>query len=270
MPELPEVESFALALKREYAGKRLSEFRLHRKDLRFPFDKPVLERIFSRGSVLLEPYRIAKQLVLSTENGMVAVSLGMSGSFIPSSFPKIALHEHVTLIFEDGSALAYVDPRRFGFWKPFVAASEISTAADPLQEESLLEIFSCKKFTDSERSVKDALMDQNLIGGIGNIYAVEALFRAGVSPLRKCSRVKHNEYRKLSEIIPRMLTQAIDAGGSTVSTYRRLHGESGGFQELHLVYDREGERCSNQRCKGIIRRATQTGRSSWWCPRCQK
>jgi formamidopyrimidine-DNA glycosylase len=270
MPELPEVESFVLALKREYAGKRLSGLRLHRKDLRFPFDKQALEIIFARGSVFLEPRRVAKQLVLATENGMVAVSLGMSGSFLPSSFPKKALHEHVTLLFEDGSALAYVDPRRFGFWKPVQTLSEISRAADPLQEKSLLNVFRSAAFVTSQRSVKDALMDQALIGGLGNIYAVEALFRAGVSPLRKCSDVKRNEYKKLSGIIPQMLSLAIDAGGSTISTYRRLHGESGGFQELHLVYGREDERCSKNGCSGTIIRQTQTGRSSWWCPRCQK
>ena len=270
MPELPEVESFVLALKREYAGKRLSDLRLHRKDLRFPFDKSALHKIFSQGSVFLEPRRVAKQLVLSTENGMVAVSLGMSGSFLPSSYPKLTLHEHVTLLFEDGSALAYVDPRRFGFWKPVSTLTEVSTAADPLSSASLSEVFSSSAFVSSQRSIKDALMDQNLIGGLGNIYAVEALFRAGVSPFRKCSGVTRREFAKLTLIIPELLMQAIDAGGSTISTYRRLHGESGGFQELHLVYGRDGEQCSKRGCKGTLRRQTQTGRSSWWCPRCQK
>jgi len=270
MPELPEVESFVLALKREYAGKRLSGVRLHRKDLRYPFDKSALEKIFSQGSIFLEPQRVAKQLVLKTENGMVAVSLGMSGSFLPSSFPQKKSHEHVTLLFEDGSALAYVDPRRFGFWKPVQALSEISTAADPLSSESLNAVFESIPFKSSQRSIKDALMDQALIGGLGNIYALEALYRAGISPFRLCKRVKRDAYLRLTQVIPPMLQQAIDAGGSTISTYRRLHGDSGGFQELHLVYDREGETCLNSGCGGTIRRRTQTGRSSWWCPRCQK
>jgi formamidopyrimidine-DNA glycosylase len=270
MPELPEVESFVQALKREYAGKRLKGVRFHRPDLRFPFAKPVLEKIFFKGATFLEPMRVAKQMVLSTEGGMVAVSLGMSGAFLPSAFPNTLVHEHVTLLFEDGSALAYVDPRRFGFWLAVERVEDISIAADPLSESSLKECFRLRAFEQSQRSIKEALMDQSLIGGLGNIYALEALFRAGVSPLRACAQVKPAEYRKLAQVIPLLLKQAIDAGGSTISTYRRLHGESGGFQELHLVYDREGEKCLAQGCKGMIRRSVQNGRGSWWCPRCQR
>lgn len=244
--------------------------RFHRPDLRFPFDKKSLERIFSQGSTFLAPQRVAKQLVLRTEQGMVAVSLGMSGSFLPSQYPKVALHEHVTLLFQDGSALAFIDPRRFGFWRPVVSYEEISKAADPLNPRSLQEVFSHPAFRRSLRSIKDALMDQTLIGGLGNIYALEALFRAGVSPRRKCLRVKPQEYLRLAEVIPPLLAHAIDAGGSTISTYRRLHGEQGGFQELHLVYDRTLEPCLKQGCSGIIQRCVQSGRSSWWCPRCQK
>lgn len=270
MPELPEVESFALALKREYAGKTVRGVHFHRADLRFPFDKPVLRKIFSEGSTFRDPQRVAKQLVLSTEQGMVAISLGMSGSFLPSRFPKTALHEHVTIVFSDGSALGFIDPRRFGFWKPVQTLGEISQAADPLKTESLLGVFETSPFQKSQRSIKDALMDQALIGGLGNIYALEALCRAKVSPFRKCVKVKAAEFERLAAIIPPLLHQAIDAGGSTISTYRRLHGDSGGFQELHLVYDREGEACPNTSCGGIIRRRVQGGRSSWWCPRCQK
>ena len=270
MPELPEVESFAHALRKEYAGKRIKSVHFHRPDLRYPFDKPALGNIFAKGATFLEPKRVAKQLVLSTEHGMVAVSLGMSGSFLPSQFPQKALHEHVTLVFDDGSALAYIDPRRFGFWLCVDSHDDVSKAADPLSEDSLRNIFVSRFFKASERSIKDALMDQALIGGLGNIYALEALYRCRISPFRNCKKVKPNEYQALAMCIPPLLHQAIDAGGSTISTYRRLHGESGGFQELHLVYDREGEQCANGGCSGTIRRRVQTGRSSWWCPRCQK
>ncbi|MEN9810815.1 MAG: hypothetical protein RLZZ488_2382 [Pseudomonadota bacterium] len=270
MPELPEVESFALALRREYAGKQIKAIHFHRADLRFPFDVGSLTKIFARGSTFAGARRVAKQLVLSTEHGMVAVSLGMSGSFLPSEYPKRALHEHVTLLFADGSALGFIDPRRFGFWKPVNADSEISRAADPLSELSLRDVFSTPAFRKSQRSIKDALMDQALIGGLGNIYALEALFRSGISPFRRCARIKSVEYLKLASVIPPLLERAIDAGGSTVSTYRRLHGESGGFQELHLVYDREGERCATEGCAGLVRRRAHSGRSSWWCARCQK
>lgn len=270
MPELPEVESFSQALAREFAGKTLKSVKFHRPDLRFPFDQSAISAIFAPGTTFLPPQRVAKQLVLRSERGMVAVSLGMSGSFIPSNYPKRQLHEHVTMLFSDNSALAFVDPRRFGFWKPVSRFEEVSSAADPLNQESLTEVFKSKPFRQSSRSIKDVLMDQALIGGLGNIYALECLYRAGVSPRRLASRVKPAEYFRLAEIIPPMLVQAIDAGGSTISTYRRLHGESGGFQELHLVYDRENEPCLNKNCRGTIKRAVQSGRSSWWCPRCQK
>ncbi|MEY4066615.1 MAG: hypothetical protein RIR26_2823 [Pseudomonadota bacterium] len=270
MPELPEVESFARAMEREYAGKRLRGVLFHRADLRFPFDRPSLEKIFALGTTFLPPQRVAKQIVLRTDRGMAAVSLGMSGAFLPSDYPRKGLHEHVTILFEDNTALAFIDPRRFGFWKPVLSYAEVSQAADPLNSESLETVFRTKAFQASQRSIKDALMDQSLIGGLGNIYALECLYRAGISPRRLCSRVKKTEYSRLAEVIPPMLVQAIDAGGSTVSTYRRLHGDSGGFQEFHLVYDREGERCSKESCAGLIRRAVQSGRSSWWCPRCQK
>lgn len=270
MPELPEVESFARALEREYGGKTLAGVHFHRCDLRYPFEQQALQNIFAKGSVLHPARRVAKQLVLSTSHGMVAISLGMSGSFLPSHFPKRMPHEHVTLLFDDGSALGFVDPRRFGFWKVVSRDSDISCAADPLNPQSLLDVFKSPSFKRSQRSIKDALMDQALIGGLGNIYALEALFRAGVSPFRPCARVKLADYQRLADIIPPMLIQAIDAGGSTISTYRRLHGDSGGFQELHLVYDREGENCLKLGCAGKIRRRVQTGRSSWWCPKCQK
>jgi formamidopyrimidine-DNA glycosylase len=270
MPELPEVESFALAIGREYAGKRLQKVLFHRPDLRFPFDRRALEKIFAAGATFLPPQRVAKQIVLRTDRGMAAVSLGMSGAFLPSDYPRKSLHEHVTLLFEDSKALAFIDPRRFGFWTPIESYDEVSVAADPLKSESLTLVFQTKPFQNSERSIKDALMDQNLIGGLGNIYALECLFRAGISPRRRCCRVKSSEYSLLAQIIPPMLQKAIDAGGSTVSTYRRLHGDSGGFQEFHLVYDREGERCLKASCTGSVRRAVQSGRSSWWCPRCQK
>lgn len=270
MPELPEVESFAQALAREFAGKKLKDVKFHRPDLRFPFDQAALSEVFAPGATFLPPHRVAKQLVLRTERGMVAVSLGMSGAFLPSAFPQRHLHEHVTLLFADHSALAFVDPRRFGFWKPIQSYDDVSRAADPLSSESLASVFFSKSFRASSRSIKDALMDQNLIGGLGNIYALECLHRIGVSPLRRCSRLKRSEYERLAETLPPMLKQAIDAGGSTISTYRRLHGESGGFQELHLVYDREHEPCLKERCSGTIARRVQAGRSSWWCPRCQK
>jgi formamidopyrimidine-DNA glycosylase len=270
MPELPEVQSFALALEKEYFGKKIAGITLHRKDLRFPFEKAKLRQVFARGSTFLRPVRVAKQLVLKTENGMVAVSLGMSGSFLPSNHPQRYKHEHVTILFEDSTALSYVDPRRFGFWKVVQSESEISSAANPLLSDELTALFESSAFRSSAVSIKTALMDQTKIGGIGNIYALEALHLIGVRPTRGCSQLKRKELTELAGVIPSVLQQAIDQGGSTISTYRRLHGDPGGFQELHRVYDRANEPCLRTGCRGRIVKIVQSGRGSWYCPVCQK
>ena len=270
MPELPEVQSFAHALEKEYFGKKVDKILLHRKDLRFPFEKAELSRIFARGTTFLRPVRVAKQLVLKTENGMVAVSLGMSGSFLPSNHPKRFKHEHVTILFTDNTAVCYIDPRRFGFCKVVQSESDVSSAVNPLEASELESLFLSQSFRDSSVSIKTALMDQAKIGGIGNIYALEALHLIGVRPTRLCSEMRPKQLTKLAQVIPIVLQQAIDKGGSTISTYRRLHGDPGGFQELHRVYDRAGEKCLRERCSGTIVKIVQTGRSSWYCPVCQK
>lgn len=270
MPELPEVESFAIAIEKEYCGKKVAGILLHRKDLRFPFEKAKLVRVFAPGTTFLQPVRVAKQLVLKTEKGMVAVSLGMSGSFLPSNHPNYAKHEHVTILFEDKSALSYIDPRRFGFWKVIRSESEVSSAVDPLVGEELERLFLSHAFRSSSVSIKTTLMDQSKIGGIGNIYALEALHLIGVKPTRLCSELKTKQLTHLARVIPDVLLQAIDKGGSTVSTYRRLHGDPGGFQELHRVYDRDGQKCLREGCRGTITKIVQTGRGSWYCPACQK
>jgi len=270
MPELPEVQSFAHALGKEYFGKKVKRIFLHRKDLRFPFEKAKLMQVFASGTTFLRPSRVAKQLVLRTENGMVAVSLGMSGSFLPSNYPKRFKHEHVTILFEDKTAVCYIDPRRFGFWKVIQSEAEVSSAVNPLCSDELETLFLSSSFRNSSVSIKTALIDQAKIGGIGNIYALEALHLIGVKPTRPCSEMRPKQLKQLSQVLPEVLQQAIDKGGSTVSTYRRLHGDPGGFQELHRVYDRAGEKCLRDRCNGTIERIVQTGRSSWYCPVCQK
>ena len=206
----------------------------------------------------------------------------MSGAFFPATVGKPRLHEHITLLFENGDALAFVDPRRFGFWK--IRLENTVRSADPLCEKALLEVFQSAKAQRSMRSVKEFLMDQSVIGGIGNIYALEALFRAGIHPALTCAELStantaknskasakksEQKWKSLAQCLPVLLNEAIRAGGSSISTYRKLHGESGGFQDLHQVYGREGKPCVAPGCKGIIERFAQGGRSSWVCARCQ-
>lgn len=270
MPELPEVQNFANALNKSYAGLKIKEINFHRENLRYPFQIKELSKIFSIGNQFIRCYREGKQLVLETSKGSVNVSLGMSGSFKPIYSKSAEKHQHVSLYFENGEGVAYVDPRRFGFWKVREKAEQIVSTCDPLNKNELESLFLSKEILKKSCSVKDLLMDQKIIGGIGNIYAVEALFQAKISPLKQCFELSTKQWKDLSCEIPKVLLLAIELGGSSISTYRSLNGQKGGFQELHKVYGRTGENCLNKGCKGIIHRVVQKGRSSWFCPFCQK
>lgn len=266
MPELPEVESYARALKKEYAGKSISRVVFHRDNIRNTLDKKGLRAALEQHE-LTDVYRDGKRLVMKTEGGEVLISLGMSGSFIPAhASPQ--KHEHITLHFTDGASLGYVDPRRFGSWE--IRSTALPHHADPMSNASLNKLFFDERFKKSSRSIKDVLLDQREIGGVGNIYALEALHLSGVDPRRRVSDVSKTEFSSIARHLPNVLTQAIDRGGSTISTYRRLHGDSGDFQELHRVYDREDERCLKRGCGGTIIRVKQGGRSSWLCAKCQQ
>ena len=266
MPELPEVESFRRALEKEYLGKIISEVHFRRDAIRYPLS-PKIKEILCPGSRILRFERDGKQLIIETKYGAINISLGMSGSFLPTDPKHPHKHEHVTIVFKNKSAVGFVDPRRFGFW--MVREKPLAHLADPLKSDELKKLFTTEKIKKSTRAIKDLLMDQKLIGGIGNIYALEALHLAGVSPKRRSNKVTRNEYRELSKMIPKILKKAIDAGGSTISTYRRLHGETGNFQEVHRVYGRENQSCPTKNCRGRIRKIRHGGRGSWYCPKCQ-
>ena len=270
MPELPEVQNFANALNKSYAGLKIKEIKFHRENLRYPFQIAELSEIFSLGNQFIRCFRDGKQLVLETSKGSVNVSLGMSGAFKPIHSIAREKHQHVSLYFENGEGVAYVDPRRFGFWKVRKKGELIGATCDPLDSQELESLFLSKEVANKSCSVKDLLMDQKLIGGIGNIYAIEALFQAKISPLKLCSEISKKKWIDLSCEIPKILNLAIELGGSSISTYRSLNGKKGGFQDLHQVYGRTGQKCLKKSCRGIIQRIVQKGRSSWFCSFCQK
>ena len=269
MPELPEVQNFVYAIQNNYVGLNLNQITFHRDNLRYPFEKEKLKKIFSKGTTLKSCYREGKQLVLETELGAVNISLGMTGSFKPIQNQAPEKHQHVTLVFHNGKSLGYIDARRFGFWK--IREENVSSSiCDPLNSEELKQLFYSEKISKLSRSVKTMLMDQNLIGGLGNIYVCEALFRAKISPLLCCPEIKQSQWKNLSEVIPSLLKQAIEQGGSSIATYRTLNGKKGNFQNLHLVYEKHNQKCVHAKCKGLIVRIVQQGRSTWYCPSCQK
>lgn len=268
MPELPEVENFARALSSEYGGKIIRIARLHRSDLRSVLDKQAILSTLSPKATFLGASRDGKRLVLRTDHGELLVSLGMSGAFLPADPKRPKTHEHMTVVFTDGTAFGYVDPRRFGHIEP--RKGPLPHLADPLKRGSVLALLSSPSVGRSKRSIKDILLDQRLIGGIGNIYALEALHIAGIRPTRRAYTVRREERSILATALISVLRRAIKMGGSTIATYRTLGGDPGTFQNVHRVYGRADLPCRKNDCRGTIKRIVQSGRSSFFCPVCQK
>jgi len=297
MPELPEVETVMRGLEKVLLGRRITGVRLARPDLRLPFPQSFAKRLEGRKVERFE--RRAKYILAHLDNGeALLVHLGMSGRFTILNGDGRALelgefyeesakaengegiHDHVVLTIEGGKRVVYTDPRRFGIMD-LVAEEVLPT--DPMLTgigvEPLGNAFSAAYLADSLRGkkapLKAALLDQSVIAGLGNIYVCEALHRAGLSPRRKAgSLVKKNGYdRRLDALVSHIrtvLSEAIEAGGSTLRDHARPDGELGIFQHRFAVYDREGKPCLRPGCGGTVRRIVQSGRSTFYCRRCQK
>ncbi len=270
MPELAEVQTFVNAIRQKFLGLTIEKIQFHRADLRYPFDKTKLNKIFAKGAQLHNVFREGKQLVFETSQGAVNISLGMSGSFKAITNEKREVHQHVSLFFSNGSGLGYVDSRRFGFWKVRNNEQEAIKICDPLFAEQLRQVFAKDEIVQKSRAIKEMLMDQKIIGGIGNIYALEALYLAKISPFRPCYQVKKEEWLQLATKIPQLLQKAIELGGSSISSYKSFGGSKGAFQDLHQVYGRSDQKCLRSNCNGSIKRESQNGRSSWYCNLCQR
>lgn len=276
MPELPEVETLARQLQFLAESRPLlARVRLYRPDLRDPM--PVSQLRSMEGGALLRVSRRAKYLLLEWSTGGMLSHLGMSGSWRVESGSETkwrGLHDHVALELADGRVLVFHDPRRFGVLDVYDPRASSGShrrlhhlGPEPLDEEWTgtrlwhdLKLRTC--------SVKAALMDQKLVVGVGNIYAVEALFAARVRPSRRASRVTAAEADRISDEVRRVLRAAIDMGGSTIRDYRSLEKAPGDFQSWHRVYGRDGKDCLI--CGNIIRNRVIAGRASCFCPSCQK
>src|SRR5215469_7412963 len=284
MPELPEVETVRRGLQPVMEGAKILKAEARRKDLRFPFQKDFVARL--TGQTVTGLGRRAKYLMADLGSGdVLLIHLGMSGSFrietvdkanTPGEFHhprgKDAAHDHVVFHMSSGADVVFNDPRRFGYMKVI--------ARNALGPEPLGNEFNARMLAQScagkKTSLKAALLDQRVVAGLGNIYVCEALFRAHLSPKRQARTIatrtsEPNDYaRRLVEAIHKVLNQAIEAGGSSLRDHRQTNGELGYFQHSFQVYDREGEECRTPGCSGIVRRFTQNGRSTFWCPKCQK
>ncbi|MBM3547711.1 MAG: bifunctional DNA-formamidopyrimidine glycosylase/DNA-(apurinic or apyrimidinic site) lyase [Alphaproteobacteria bacterium] len=276
MPELPEVETVRRGLVLALEGKRLSRVEVRRPDLRRPFPDRFAERL--RGRRIRTLRRRAKYLLLGLDSGEDwLIHLGMSGRMlVGQGWPNdLDTHDHVVFGAEDGTVVRFNDARRFGVMD-LMAASE--TEAHPLLAgigpEPLDPAFDgpalAKRLAGKAAPIKAALLDQRVVAGIGNIYASEALFRARISPTRKSGTVQGERADKLATSIKRVLSDAIEAGGSSLRDHRQTSGELGYFQHSFAVYGREGERCPACRSKTGIRALVQSGRSTFYCAKCQR
>jgi formamidopyrimidine-DNA glycosylase len=297
MPELPEVEIVKRGLEKAMAGRRITAVRLSRGDLRRPFPEAFAARLAGRR---VERFaRRAKYVLLHLDSGEVLlVHLGMSGRFTvlspghaPAGLAEFYVrpgpagtgagpHDHVVFETEGGLKVVYTDPRRFGVMDLFPKGElERHPLLAGIGVEPLGNGFSGAHLAHTLRGrkapLKAALLDQRIIAGLGNIYVCEALHRARLSPLRRAGTlVKRKGYDpRLDDLVAAIravLGEAIEAGGSTLRDHARPDGVPGAFQSRFAVYDREGEPCPRPGCGGNVKRIVQAGRSTFYCPRCQK
>lgn len=272
MPELPEVETTRCGLLKTVKGQRIDEVELRRGDLRFPFPGDLQERLI--GHTITDIRRRAKYLLIDLDsNDVLLAHLGMSGSFrvIPAAGYEPKKHDHVILHLANGTLCVFHDPRRFGIIDVFGQKEEGGHALlahlgpEPLSRDFTAN-YLAKALQRRKGPIKPVLMDQKLVVGVGNIYASESLFLAGIHP----DTPAHKTLQKapqLVESIRTVLNAAIASGGSTLRDFLGADGASGYFQHRFNVYERENEPCTN--CKTSIRSAVHAGRSTYWCPQCQ-
>ena len=270
MPELPEVETTRAALAPHLTGRRVTEATLRRTDLRWPIAPEITELL--PGQHIREVRRRAKYLLLDTDVGSALVHLGMSGSLrvVPGGTPP-RVHDHVDLALDDHRVLRMHDPRRFGslLWQAPDTVHPLLAALGP---EPLSDLFTGDYLYARSRgrraAVKTFLMDQAVVVGVGNIYAAEALFAAGISPLRPAGKVSRERYQRLLVEIRRVLEAAIRQGGTTLRDYISPDGNTGYFVQELAVYGRGGEPC--RRCGRPLKQASIGQRTSVWCNQCQR
>ena len=282
MPELPEVETVRRGLKPAMEGQVIVKADVNRPDLRWLFPENMSERL--TGKTVLRLRRRSKYVLADLSSGeTLLIHLGMSGRMLISGdplgqfvheHPAPEKHDHVVFHMSNGSRVTFNDPRRFGAMDLLDTATAdkhkllVALGPEPLgndfNESVLIAAFENKK-----SPVKSALLDQGIVCGLGNIYVCEALFRAGISPTRLAKDLTKPRVRSLVPIIRDVLSEAIEAGGSSLKDFRQADGELGYFQHSFDVYGREGEPCRAADCTNAIERIVQSGRSSFHCPTCQ-
>ncbi|MDD9738316.1 MAG: bifunctional DNA-formamidopyrimidine glycosylase/DNA-(apurinic or apyrimidinic site) lyase [Marinovum algicola] len=283
MPELPEVETVRRGLAPVMEGVAMSQVAVNRPDLRWPFPERMAERL--QGQIVLRLRRRSKYILADLGSGeTLLIHLGMSGRILISGdplgrfvhdHPAPEKHDHVVFDMAGGARVTFNDPRRFGAMD--LMATDRAEAhpllaklgPEPLGNE-FSESYLVAALKTRNTPIKSALLDQKIVAGLGNIYVCEALFRTGISPRRKARALSSVRAARLVPAIRAVLTEAIAAGGSSLKDFRQADGELGYFQHSFDVYGREGQPCRTPECAGTVARIVQSGRSSFYCPVCQR
>jgi formamidopyrimidine-DNA glycosylase len=283
MPELPEVETIVRELRAALVGSVISNVWTNTALVKPVFSVqvgtthsisiPKFKKALL-GAAIVGIERRGKLIIIELSNGyFILVHLKMTGQMRLNQTDRTK-HTHIVLSFEDGQELHYNDMRRFGFWTvtdkagvDAVVHSRFKFGPEPLEKEFVLQYF-IEALQKKNTPIKTALLNQSLVAGVGNIYADEALFAAGVLPFRRANTLSGEEVTHIYEAIRTILKDAVRAGGSSSKNYVRSSGKMGTYQDQHVVYRRTGEPCVN--CGEPIERIVVNGRSSHYCPRCQK
>lgn len=273
MPELPEVETVRRKLESEtHHHPVIDHVELFRSDIRFPIPKDFAKKL--KGQPIQRIRRRAKYLLFDTPKVSLLSHLGMTGSWRILKEPKRGVHDHCFVHLQDGRILAFRDPRRFGMLDLVQRENEAThprlknLGPEPLDMNAFHADYLFQRTRKRKTLIKSLIMDQKIVVGVGNIYASEALFWAKIRPTRWASRITQGEAKHLVEAIRKVLNEAIQAGGSSIRDYRNPAGEAGQFQASHQVYDRANKPCLI--CGNPIRSKVISGRSTYWCPHCQK
>lgn len=282
MPELPEVETVRRGLAPVMEGGLIAKAEVRREGLRWPFPKDMALRL--TGQRVLGLRRRSKYILADLSSGeTLLVHLGMSGRMLISGamqgaffrdHPAAEKHDHVVLTMDGGARITFNDARRFGAMDLLPTANAQAhpllarIGPEPLGNE-FNDAYLAQRLAGRATPIKSALLDQQILAGLGNIYVCETLFRARIAPDSLARDLSRTQISSLVPIIRAVLEEAIEAGGSSLRDYRQADGELGYFQHHFAVYGREGEPCPTPGCHGTIQRIVQSGRSSFYCPHCQ-
>jgi len=283
MPELPEVETVKRGLEEFIINENIKKVYLSKLSLRFPWPKDFISKVV--GKKIISVKRRAKYIIIGlSDNYSIIAHLGMSGSYKvlkKSEEQDYAILKHDHLIFDlDNFKIVYNDPRRFGYIDLTNQEPETHKFLSSLGPEPLSNYFNAdgiaKTLFNRSKPIKNLLLDQNIVSGLGNIYVCEALFRSKINPKKNCSKLVTSKGKPRKDLIllvqkiNEVIKEAIEVGGSSLRDFSNINGKMGYFQSSFNVYNRENEKCLLDCCDGVIKRIIQSGRSTFFCSKCQK